>query len=222
MAKIVAQQQKIVGKSTINKQAPRRMQFSILKPNIVVTNNVKFLLPSKGVLPGYLLAVLNSGLAEWRVSKYATTNRLTNYEVENLPVPRLKKADQKLFDYLATLLLSIKDSSTKNPRMLTMFQSIDRILDACVYEAYFDLQAGVAKLLYQMLHENILSDSRRMSAVMVLQSIDRIRQSAQLEKKVKSVYEHRWVKCITDVLRNRSERLQAPGLPSADDDDQPE
>ncbi|MFW9803734.1 MAG: Eco57I restriction-modification methylase domain-containing protein [Candidatus Thorarchaeota archaeon] len=193
-AKQAAEVPKIVGKSTINKQIPRRMQFSILEPGIVVTNNVKFLTIGEDTLPGYLLAILNSGLAEWFISKFATTNRITNYEIENLPVPRCSHEQQVLLDSLAKLLLFLKKENGNENE----FEIVDRLLDACIYELYFGFESGLVPILLKLVEQRGARIGELRGAIKAL----------DVQKITLPIYKEDWVNCICNVLRKRERAKQ--------------
>ena len=180
---------KLVGKSTINKQTPRRMQFSSLEPDIVITNNVKFILVSADILPNYVLGILNSGLAEWFISKFATTNRITNYEVENIPFLRCSISEQRVIAILAQTL-----SATRENEDIVKMKIIDRVLDACIFELYFNLNAGLLR--------NLASSIPDIDPI----SVEEVEKNISLQKNqnlTREIYRHEWVECIMQVLKNR-------------------
>ncbi|AKG91653.1 TaqI-like C-terminal specificity domain/Eco57I restriction-modification methylase [Geoglobus ahangari] len=133
--------ERIIGRNTINKASKPRLRFAILKPGYVITNNVKFIiLKDKNIYKFYLIALLNSKILNWRFELFSFQNRVNNYEVEALPIPRIPLEDQKPFIILAKYMLFLKQYYNYFAKDDRHFQYIidyfDNLIDCLVYELY--------------------------------------------------------------------------------------
>lgn len=122
--------QRIIGRNTINKSCSRRLKFALLPPGYICGNSVKqIIIRDPAVLPGYLLALLNSAVLNWYFELFSEQNNVRNYHIENLPVPRANAGIQKVFSTVASLI----QGSTADVR-----EFLDHMLmDTMVYELYF-------------------------------------------------------------------------------------
>ncbi|MDD5317551.1 MAG: N-6 DNA methylase [Candidatus ainarchaeum sp.] len=139
------QAERIIGMSTLNKQAKRRFIFSILPPGYVITNNVKYLnVNDMNLSPDYVLGLLNSKLLEWRFRVFSQTNRVSNYEVESLPIVRASKEKQspiadrakRLLELRAYLNDPAKKAEYDYKRVEAEAARLEREIDELVYDLY--------------------------------------------------------------------------------------
>jgi len=84
--RILKYKEKLILKSTLNRAILERIQAVPLTEDFVLTNNVKFILSR--VVPLYVCGLLNSKLLLWRFRLFSQTNRVSNYEIESLPIVR--------------------------------------------------------------------------------------------------------------------------------------
>jgi len=107
--KNVAEQEKIIGRNTINKASKPRLRFAPLGKGYVITNAVKFILDiNESIELYFLISMLNSTLLNWRFELFSLQNNIRNYEIESLPIPRIPKKKQKPFTILAKYMLFLK------------------------------------------------------------------------------------------------------------------
>ncbi|MHA1305051.1 MAG: Eco57I restriction-modification methylase domain-containing protein, partial [Candidatus Heimdallarchaeaceae archaeon] len=140
-AKKVAEQEKVIGRNTINKASKPRLRFAPLGKGYVITNNVKFIINiDEHVEPCFLIAVINSTLLNWRFELFSLQNRVNNYEIESLPIPRIPKKEQKPFIILAKYMLFLKQYQNyfarENKHLQYIIDYFDNLTDCLVYELY--------------------------------------------------------------------------------------
>jgi hypothetical protein len=67
----------------------RRLIATILPPGYFCSHTVGYLADIKEYQFGFLVALLNSTLLDWRFNLTSTNNNVNGYEVEALPIPRI-------------------------------------------------------------------------------------------------------------------------------------
>jgi hypothetical protein len=89
-----------------------------------------------------LLGLLNSNLLDWYFRKTSTNNHVNGYEIEQLPIPNATIELQRPIISLVNQILYLKNkenvpilNSVSNDNIALYFE---KILDACVYELYFE------------------------------------------------------------------------------------
>ena len=93
----------------------------------------------------YLLAILNSKVAEWYFNQISTssgmgTNMWKKYKIEQLPIKNISKEQQKPFEILVDYILWLKS----NENVLTetsdkiMAGYFEQMINGLVYELYFE------------------------------------------------------------------------------------
>ncbi len=145
--------ERIIGRSTLNKASKPRLRFALLEPGYMITNNVKFIvLSNNNINKFYLIALLNSSLLNWRFELFSLQNRINNYEIETLPIPRVSPNEQKPFSILAKHVLLLKQFYSyqlcKGRNLSRMIDFFDSLLDAIVYELYLKEEFGNNLLNY--------------------------------------------------------------------------
>jgi Alw26I/Eco31I/Esp3I family type II restriction m6 adenine DNA methyltransferase len=137
------QYERIIGRSTINKELRPRLRFTILQPGIVVTNAVKFIVLTDNRLDKYyVVALLNSSLLNWRFELFSTQNNIRNYEIEDLPFYRADPATQRILSDIAKRIIELKlarymwfklwrrASSSLTRDKLSLYEVLERDRDA--------------------------------------------------------------------------------------------
>ena len=105
------QYERIIGRNVINKELRPRLRFTILQPGILVTNNVKFIVLTDNRLDKYYaVALLNSSLLNWRFELFSIQNRVSNYDVEELPFYRADSATQRILSDIAKRIIELKQA----------------------------------------------------------------------------------------------------------------
>ena len=105
-------------------------QFSLAEENYYINA------PSPMIVPGskYLLAILNSKLADWYIRQLGVTRNGGYFEykpmfVEQLPVPHISKEQEKLFEQQVDLIHQCKQTGDS-------IKSIENTIDQMVYDLY--------------------------------------------------------------------------------------
>lgn len=79
---------KLVGRQMVHRAEARRLHFSVLEGDLVLSNGVRYLILKDGVDPWYVLGLLNSCLLDWRFSVFSRTFNIKPYELRALPIAR--------------------------------------------------------------------------------------------------------------------------------------
>ena len=97
--------------------------------------------PCPVITPGnkYILAVLNSKVADYFIRKLGVTRNGGYFEykpmfVEKLPVPQISKEQQKPFERLVDYILFLKEKDI-HPLFVSMFETV---INSLVYDLYFE------------------------------------------------------------------------------------
>ncbi len=97
--------------------------------------------PCPVITPGnkYILAVLNSKVADYFIRKLGVTRNGGYFEykpmfVEKLPVPQISKEQQKPFERLVDYILLLKEKNI-HPLFVSMFETV---INSLVYDLYFE------------------------------------------------------------------------------------
>lgn len=116
-----------------------RLKMTMLDAGIFCGNSVNYILMSDiSIRYEYLLALLNSRLLNWYFKIFSTNSNVNGYEVNNLPIPRASKADQKPFIDLAEKILKItkEEDYLQNSAKQAKVQDIEHQIDELVYKLY--------------------------------------------------------------------------------------
>ncbi|HDD45402.1 MAG TPA: hypothetical protein ENG63_11180 [Candidatus Desulfofervidus auxilii] len=214
-AKKVAEQEKVIGRNTINKASKPRLRFAPLGKGYVITNAVKFIIDIDESIDSYfLISLLNSTLLNWRFELFSLQNNIRNYEIESLPIPRIPKEEQKPFIILAKYMLFLKQYQNYFAREDKHFQYIidyfDNLIDCLVYELYLGdvvkiptRQFVEGKLADINLPENLLETEEK-ERKEDLQKIEKVFNEFENDKKLNGnlylIKLHPWVKTIYEAL----------------------
>jgi len=105
--------------------------------------------------PLFLLGVLNSKLINWYYCNRLVTNedstpQLKNIDLDNIPIPSLSKKQQPIIILLVDYILYLKNA--ENPPVSNMVNNeviasyFEKVIDACVYELYFEEEIKAAQV----------------------------------------------------------------------------
>lgn len=85
--------ERIVGRQCSYLKKKRRLSFTLVEKNSVVSNSCNYLVSNdlNGFPLLYLLGLLNSCLIEWRFRVTNSNNHVSNYEIDQLPLPPRSK-----------------------------------------------------------------------------------------------------------------------------------
>lgn len=81
---------RICCKQISNMKSKKRLVFSYVPQNYVLANSCNFIKVFKniyGIDEYFLLGILNSDIYEWYFRLFSSNNHISNYEIDNLPVP---------------------------------------------------------------------------------------------------------------------------------------
>jgi len=159
-AKKIAELEKIIGRNTINKASKPRLRFAPLGKGHVITNAIKFIVNTEKNLHSYfLISLLNSTLLNWRFELFSLQNNIRNYEIEELPIPRIPLGKQKSFIILAKFMLYLKQYQNyfaqKDKHLQYIIDYFDNLIDCLVYELYLE---DVIKIPIKQFVEDKLED----------------------------------------------------------------
>lgn len=119
-------QQRIVCQRIINMGAKRRIIASVLPPNVIVGNTVNFMLLKTQKWELYaVLAILNSSLINWRFKATSTNNSVNNYELENLPFPKIGESSQRSLADLAKKITEAYETDLNKEKIPEWKRQID-------------------------------------------------------------------------------------------------
>ncbi len=216
-AKEVAEQEKIIGRNTINKASKPRLRFALLSKGYVITNAVKFIVNiDESIDPCFLISLLNSKLLNWRFELCSSQNNVRNYEIEALPIPRIPKEEQKPFIILAKYMLFLKQYQNyfaqDNEHLKHITDYFDNLIDCLVYELYL---GDVIKIPVKQFVENKLKDidlpdnllnTEEKEREETFQKIEKVfyklKNDKNLSNNLHAMELHPWVKTICEALAN--------------------
>jgi len=214
-AKKVAEQEKIIGRNTINKASKPRLRFAPLGKGYVVTNNVKFILNiDECIESNFSISMLNSTLLNWRFELFSLQNRVNNYEIESLPISRISKEEQKPFIILAKYMLFLKQYQNyfakDNRHLQYIVDYFDNLIDCLVYELYLGdvvkipIRQFVGDKLVDIDPPENLLEVEEKERKKVLQKIESVFNELENNKKLNEnlylIKLHPWVKMIYEAL----------------------
>ena len=214
-AKKVAEQEKVIGRNTINKASKPRLRFAPLSKGYVITNAVKFIIDiDESIELYFLISLLNSTLLNWRFELFSLQNNIRNYEIESLPIPRIPKKEQKPFIILAKYMLFLKQYQNyfarEDKHLQYIIDYFDNLIDCLVYELYLGdvvkipiRQFVESKLVGIDLPENLL-ETEENERKETLQKIEKVFNELENDKKLNEnlylIKLHPWVKTIYEAL----------------------
>jgi len=214
-AEKVAEQEKVIGRSTINKASKPRLRFAPLSKGYVITNNVKFIIGiNRSIEPYFLISLLNSKLLNWRFELFSLQNAIRNYEIEALPISRILKEEQRPFTILAKYMLFLRHYQNYFAREDIHLQYIidyfDNLIDCLVYELYLGdvVKIPVKQFVEDKLEDIILSENlletEEKERKEILQKIEGVYKKLENDKKLNEnlylIKLHPWVKTIYEAL----------------------
>lgn len=77
---------KLVGRQMVHRAEVRRLHFSLLEGDLVISNGVRYLILKGGIDHWHVLGILNSRLLNWRFSVFSRTFNTKPYELKALPI----------------------------------------------------------------------------------------------------------------------------------------
>jgi len=214
-AEKVAEQEKVIGRSTINKASKPRLRFAPLSKGYVITNNVKFIIGiNRSIEPYFLISLLNSKLLNWRFELFSLQNAIRNYEIEALPISRIPIEEQRPFTILAKYMLFLRHYQNYFAREDIHLQYIidyfDNLIDCLVYELYLGdvVKIPVKQFVEDKLEDIILSENlletEEKERKEILQKIEGVYKKLENDKKLNEnlylIKLHPWVKTIYEAL----------------------
>ena len=205
---------KIVGREMANRGEKRKLHFSILFGNHILTNSVRvIILNEKFHKERYyyvLLALLNSSIIDWRFQKYSLTYHIKPYELEELPIIDLDSPDVNLLIPLAKYMLFLKQYQNyfarKDRHLQYIIDYFDNLIDCLVYELYLGdvvkipiKQFAEDKLEDIKLPDNLLEipqEEREKTLEKIKNVFQKLENDKQLNENLYLIKLHPWVKAI--------------------------
>lgn len=108
-----------------------RLVSTIVPSGYYLAHSCNYIVPSDEIDLYALLAILNSKAINWYFRCFSTNSNVNSYEVENLPIPRLGRRQEKL---LHNLVVNIIEEKQKNPTVDTATN--ESLIDITVYHLY--------------------------------------------------------------------------------------
>ncbi len=215
-AEKIAEKHKIIGRNTINKASKPRLRFAPLGIGYVITNAIKFIIINNDSLMSkeYLISLLNSSILNWRFELFSLQNNIRNYEIEELPIPRISLQVQKIFIIFAKYMLFLKQYQNyfakDDSHLNYIIDYFDNLIDRLVYELYLGdvLKVPIREFVEDKpedieLPENLLQESEE-KRKMLLKKIEEVFEKLEKDKKLKEnlclIKSHPWIKAIHEAL----------------------
>jgi hypothetical protein len=137
-----------------NDISKKQLSFCYDVDNYYINNTIYFI---KGKKLKYFTGVLNSKLIDWYYRQISSqlgssSVRLFTIFMEKLPIPKIEKERQKVFETLVNYILYLHetkqtvDEYVPNNHIVT---ELEKVIDGCVYELYFEksIKAANAEIL---------------------------------------------------------------------------
>ena len=121
-----------------------RLVMAIVPKGVYLANSCNYLLPTKDFPSKYLLALMNSKIINWFFRCFSTNSNVNGYEVENFPVPDIKKEDVSKIETLVSEMIDEKNKD-EDADISLLSNQIDEIL----YKA-FEIDEDSKEMLRQL------------------------------------------------------------------------
>jgi Alw26I/Eco31I/Esp3I family type II restriction m6 adenine DNA methyltransferase len=103
--------ERIIGRNTLNRAIRPRLRFTLLRPGLIITNAIKYIIPKDVKLDKYyIIGLLNSSILNWRFELFSSQNNIRNYEIEDLPFYRADMKTQKNMADKVKRVIELKDA----------------------------------------------------------------------------------------------------------------
>jgi Alw26I/Eco31I/Esp3I family type II restriction m6 adenine DNA methyltransferase len=144
----------------------RRLIFALVSPNFYLANSCNYILADSFSELEYLLGLMNSNLLNWIFKKNSTNSNVNCYEINNLPVLKISEAEQQpiilLVKYIS-LLHNAGEDNRANEYVSNshIIQYFEEVLDALVYELYFENDFKNAGILFMQYAKRDFKDIKK-------------------------------------------------------------
>jgi hypothetical protein len=138
----------------------RRIIMSFVPKGYYLANSCNYILKPDSFDLKFILGVLNSNIINWLFKKTSTNSNVNCYEIDNIPIPVVTISQQQLIITLVNYILFLKNKNNKEKIDIVSNEIIanyfERVIDACVYELYFEEEikssnTGILSLLQETL-----------------------------------------------------------------------
>lgn len=103
--------ERIIGRNTLNRAIRPRLKFTLLKPGLVITNAIKYIIRKDEKLDKYyVIGLLNSSILNWRFELFSSQNNIRNYEIEDLPFYRADAKSQLPITNYVKRIIELKNA----------------------------------------------------------------------------------------------------------------
>ena len=116
-----------------------RLKMTIIEENVFCGNSVNYILIlDDNYSQEYILSIMNSKLMNWYFKIFSTNSNVNGYEVNNFPIPKIDKREQKPFDEIVDKIFSITKSADylTNSSKQAKVKEYERQIDQMVYKLY--------------------------------------------------------------------------------------
>ncbi len=111
-----------------------RLKFAMLTPDVFCGNSANYVLFNNPALSLPYMAILNSEIQNWFFKKFSTNSNVNGYEVDNLPVVDLSKAQMHVLEMLGAYISALAEAGDKGDA----FRFFDRLNNAVNYELFLE------------------------------------------------------------------------------------
>ncbi|MCL0032601.1 hypothetical protein M1N06_02370 [Peptococcaceae bacterium] len=177
----------------------------------MITNNVKFIVKKEKTFDEhYIITTLNSSILNWRFELFSLQNRVNNYEIADLPIPRISPSEQEPFIILAKYMLFLKQHrnyfAKDDKHLQYIIDYFDNLIDCLVYKLYLGdiVKTPIKQFVEDKLEDIELSDNLLETPgrerEKILEKIKKVFLKLENDKKLNEnlylIKLHPWVKAI--------------------------
>ncbi|ASJ11126.1 hypothetical protein A3L12_07350 [Thermococcus sp. P6] len=205
---------KLVGRQMANRGEKRKLHFSILFGDYILTNGVRVIILKndyhKFKYYAILLSLFNSSLLDWRFQKYSLTYNIKPYELEELPIIDLNNPNLNSLVIIAKYMLFLKQYQNyfakKDKHLQYIIDYFDNLIDCLVYELYLGdvIKIPIRQFVEDKLEDidlpdNLLETSEKEREELLLnikKVFDALEKDKKLNENLQLIKLHPWVKAI--------------------------
>ncbi len=205
---------KLVGRELANRAESRKLHFSLIFGNYILTNSVRVIIlkPIFHKVENYLklLALFNSSLLDWRFQCYSLTYHIKPYEIEEFPIIDIESEQTRPLSTLAKYMLFLKQYQNyfkkEDNHLRYVIDYFDNLIDCLVYELYLGDVVNVPirqfvedKLVEIEYYENLLETPegiREETYQKIHKVFERLEKDKKLNENLFMMKLHPWVETI--------------------------
>jgi len=143
----LSKKERIVCQQVANMGLRRRLNAAIIPKDVVVANSANCIeVKTTDLSILTLLGLLNSSLMNWIFKKTSTNNHVNVYELDQLPIKRFARDEEKIFNSYVSEIINVKAIVNKTDNDLLDISKIESQINQMVYKLY-SLSAEEIELL---------------------------------------------------------------------------